>query len=68
MLDWQTINGKESANELWSVSAEDPVAEMTFSHHSDGEDIEEAGTYRGRIFFKWIRMFVPYPRLKLLGS
>jgi hypothetical protein len=32
VLDRQTINGKESANELRNVSAESPVAGMTFSH------------------------------------
>jgi hypothetical protein len=32
MLNWQMIKGKESANELWNVSAEGPVAEVTLSH------------------------------------
>jgi hypothetical protein len=39
VFDRQAINGKESTNELWSVSAEDPLC--------------RGRTYRGRIFFNW---------------
>jgi len=38
VLDRQTINGKESANKLWNVSAEDPVAAGNISSRNDEED------------------------------